>query len=92
MKYISEEQTDYILNLFDNINDNLHQEYFQNFSKQIIFILINTEYKSFVINYVKHININTITSTNRTRNDTNTTITTTTILAGITIAAIATIA
>ena len=62
LKYISDEQSDYILNLFDNINDNLYQEYFQNFSKQIIFILINTEYKSFVIDYVKHININTIIS------------------------------
>ena len=62
LKYISSDQTDYILNLFDNVNDNLYQEYFQNFSKQIIFILINTEYKNLIINHVKYININIISS------------------------------
>ena len=62
LKYLSSDQTDYILNLFDNVNSNLYEEYFKNFSKQIIFILLNTEYKNLVLNNLKYVNINIITS------------------------------
>ena len=40
----------------------MYEQYFQNFSKQIIFILLNTEYKHIVLDHIELIEINNITS------------------------------
>jgi hypothetical protein len=54
---MSSQQKLYIENLFNHVNPNLYDNYFQYFTKQIIFCLLNTNNRIIVLNNVNNINI-----------------------------------
>ena len=60
LKYINITHKLYIENLFNLINSSLYEEYLNNFSKQIIFCLLQTNHKNIILQKCKSININTI--------------------------------
>jgi hypothetical protein len=57
LKNMSSQQKLYIENLFNHVNPNLYDNYFQYFTKQIIFCLLNTNNRIIVLNNVNNINI-----------------------------------
>ncbi len=60
LKYINTNHKIYIEHLFNLINSSLYEEYLTNFSKQIIFCLLQTNYKNIILQKCKSININII--------------------------------
>lgn len=60
LKYMNSNHKNYINNLFSLINPNLYNEYLNNFTKQIIFCLLQTDSKNIILSNSIHINLNTI--------------------------------
>ena len=60
LKYMNSIQKNYINNLFSLINPNLYNEYLNNFTKQIIFCLLQTGSKNIIVSNSTYISLNTI--------------------------------
>ena len=60
LKFITEEQQSYIVNMFADIDDSLIDEYIPFFSKHIIYILANSEYKHIILSKINLIDVNII--------------------------------
>ena len=60
LKFITDEQQAFITNMFADIDNNLVDEYIPFFSKHVIYILVNSEYKHIILNKIDLINVNVI--------------------------------